>query len=358
MYKFANKLFDTLIRRLNPNWGGKIAFLLVSFGISIGSQALKPWFELLLKATVATGIVTEEQSIVEKILFIGVGLFFIVGGVLMFIAISKAKKPALDIIHQSIEKSLTKETRKHNWLHYSMEEINQVTAMDTNSVEKRNLETALEELKEGKISIERFVNNNNVQTITYYPLAHIPFIFLLGYQLSHKLAQVHFKEWSNDHWEEIVNYKFLFPQLHLLPISSEPDATFDGDIAIKLSVTTEVLDAHLSRIPLHSPLIYHLKLDEPQRLVIKSKTQIDDYTKVFVKLLDDIRTKYPNRKGVHIFCSAQPSLCFNLGANISSRMNSNVWVYNYVDSSPLKYPWALKMFKQSSDTNDSIRILA
>ena len=183
------------------------------------------------------------------------------------------------------------------------------------------------------------------QPASYYEgLAHIPFVFLLGYQVSDKL-NFSFSEW-NEHakkWIPLPEIADNFPSLVLEKNiqESEKEAT---DVTICISLTSSIQEWQLEGLIAQDCNIYHLKLKECKRHAIVCLKQLEEYKHQFRKLLDEINNTYPRLRTVHIFISAQTSLVFNIGSALT-RNDKETWIYNYeVNSKPL-YPWGIKAHK-------------
>lgn len=190
----------------------------------------------------------------------------------------------------------------------------------------------------------------------YEGLAHIPFVFLLGQQISDKRNFI-FSEWDENNLKwGILPENHDYPKLELINdlVSDNFEAT---DVNILISLTEEIKRSHLNGIPAFNNDIYHLKLQNCKRHAIESSIQLSEYKHQFRTLLDDLNRQYSNLQRVNVFISAQTSLVFNVGSAIT-RNDKDVFVYNFESKNTIKYPWALKVHKKTdlSKLNSYIEI--
>lgn len=179
----------------------------------------------------------------------------------------------------------------------------------------------------------------------YEGLAHIPFVFLLGYQISDKRNFI-FSEWDEHKlkWDELPD-SADYSNLHLVRdlITDRYDAT---DVNIFISLTAEIKRSQLKGSTAEHNDIYHLKLEKCDRHAIKCFAQLSKYKKQFRSLLDKLYELYPNLIRVNVFISAQTSLVFNIGSSLT-RNDKVVFIYNFESKNPVNYPWALRVHKET-----------
>jgi hypothetical protein len=218
---------------------------------------------------------------------------------------------------------------------------------------KKSLSNQEEALKDYYYVAERWD-----QPISLYEgLAHIPYVFLLGFQISDK-RDMEYLEW-NEHvkkWEKLPQSVPEHPPLFLDKNlkESEEDAK---EVAICISLTEEILQSQLSGLDASNVNLYHLHLETCGRHAIVSQQQLSEYKEQFRRLIDSIYKSSPNLNKIHLFISAQTSLVFNLGSSIT-RNDVEIWIYNFDRNNNIKYPWSLKAHKYSNnnDVDKYIRI--
>lgn len=194
-------------------------------------------------------------------------------------------------------------------------------------------------------TLSRLDGGSDVE-FSYLGLAHVPLVFLIGYQMADK-SDVNFFEWNQNKssWNQIESKKVEFPPLHIQKNENVQKTEETEDIVLKIGVTYPIPDSDLEGLNMEGFNSYYMCLDPPHRNAIISTEQLHAYQKKFRDLLDEINKRYPNRKRIHLFYSGQPSLAYRLGSAISPRMDVEIWVYNHVFSSYPKYKWALNLKK-------------
>jgi hypothetical protein len=196
------------------------------------------------------------------------------------------------------------------------------------------------------------------QPISFYEgLAHIPYVFLLGFQISDK-RDMEYLEW-NEHikkWEKLPQTVSEHPALFLYKNLKEPESEAK-EVAICVSLTEEILQSQLGGINAANANLYHLRLKTCGRHAIVSQQQLAEYKEQFRRLIDSLYKSSPNLNKIHLFISAQTSMVFNLGSSIT-RNDVEIWIYNFDRNNNIKYPWSLKAhkFATNDDVENYIRI--
>ncbi|MCZ2259421.1 SAVED domain-containing protein [Sporosarcina sp. G11-34] len=196
-------------------------------------------------------------------------------------------------------------------------------------------------------------------TLHYEGLAHIPFVFLLGYQLSDK-RKLLFLEWDENKkkWGKLPqSIEGNYPPLEMYEKVNESKQEAK-DVTILVSLTTEIHHFQLEGMDAYNYNHYHLKLSNCKRHAIVCLDQLNEYKEQFRNLIDNIKPDYPRLKRVHVFISAQTSLVFNLGSSLN-RNDAEFWVYNFEINSTIQYPWGLRAHKNISKDklNEQINII-
>ncbi|MFD1348607.1 SAVED domain-containing protein [Oceanobacillus caeni] len=332
----------------------RVTMLLLSTGLIIISSGLtQNWWVKPLVSVINSSfnlkIEIPEDSIQYGYLIITV----IVGGCLIASAFwfyfktrDKVKKQSmLQIRHSSIESvsysNIGKDLSDYNIETY---EINQTEELKV--IDKHNLQHALRE--QGKI-VQRILNrlegSDDIE-LAYLGLAHIPLVLLIGYQIADKSNGLFF-EWNQDKlvWENIEDGKGIYPALLIEKNELTQSLGESKEVIIKIGITYPIEDTDLRGLGLESLNSYYLYIDPPHRNAIISKEQLHVYKEKFRRLLDEINQKFPQLNRIHLFYSGQTSLAYRLGSAISSRMDAEIKVYNYVKKSFPKYNWAITLRK-------------
>ncbi|PAD39543.1 SAVED domain-containing protein [Terribacillus sp. 7520-G] len=257
----------------------------------------------------------------------------------------------VQICHSSIE-GVNYSSVRADFDDYDITPININLYRDLSEVSEMNLKMAWIKQEQAMKDLLVHINDPATKEIVYMAMAHIPYQFLLGYQISDK-TNVKFLEWNRTekYWVPLTQKNISFPSLNLYRYDLKQSIDKVEEIVIKVGITFEIFDEQLEGHGLEGLNSYYFKLDSPRTDVMTSVKQINTYKNQFRELLTEIHHKYQKLKKVHVFLSAQPSIAFSFGSSISARMDSSkeFWIYNYHGSSTIKYPWALKIAKHEKD---------
>lgn len=296
---------------------------------------------------------TDFENSVEEVNYLLLSITTTIGLTLIILGIwfyfktrEKIKKlNMIQIRHSSIE-SIGFSKINNDMSDYNVEvyTINQVE--EFKNLNKSNLYHALrEQEKQVQKVLSRIGDSSDVE-VSYFGLAHIPMVMLLGYQMADK-ASVSFYEWDQNKliWEGIQENTKRFP-----PLLEKEDTTIQAveetrEVVIKIGLTYPIPNSDLAGLNLEGLNWFYLHLEPTHRNAIISKEQLNTYKQQFRQLLDKINQMYPHLKRIHLFYSGQPSLAYRLGSAITERMDKEIFVYNYVSSSYPKYNWKINLKK-------------
>lgn|GEM_PF-4175409 len=348
------------------NWHDKkITMLLIGSGSSIIlGVLLSPWWvEPLIQAInekFGFHISLPENNVDYILIFTAtaVGLLLIRWGIQYRIRIKHKNKRMVQIRHSSVEgasyTSLFDDLDDYDVIPITIDQFQEMKELN-----EFNIKAAW--MKQDHIVpiLQVHMNDPSLDEISYFGMAHIPFQFLLGYQVADKI-DIRFFEWIRDekHWRSLSTENNVgFPPLNLTVNQQNQPLEEAKEIVIKIGITFEIFDEQLQGHNLEGLNSYYLKLGQPHIEAVKSKKQLNAYKATFRSLLTDIHHKYPKLNKVHLFISAQPSVVFTFGSCISDRMDSTkqFWIYNFIGSSMIKYPWALKIAKNLKDGEVKIK---
>lgn len=178
--------------------------------------------------------------------------------------------------------------------------------------------------------------------IAYYGIAHVPFVFLAGVDLSTKARLNLFElDRGTGNWR-YVDADFGGRDLGVSVAEGDggPDAI---DIAVRISISFTVNEALVAAClgrPFHDR---HLSVPAPGRDIVTSMDQVEEVATQFNRLLDDIKERFPLTHRVHVFYAGPVSLAFSLGRRISRTNHHRIFVHNYEARSTPEYRWAVEM---------------
>ncbi|OMD37538.1 SAVED domain-containing protein [Paenibacillus odorifer] len=173
----------------------------------------------------------------------------------------------------------------------------------------------------------------------YTGIAHIPFITITGTFLKRTSIHKYF-EFDKKETEEFYTLKKgrKYPPLKNNTPYSQIDINAT-DIILTVSTTTPILDEHL--IQFGNMNIIRLSVDLPKDNTIIYWNQLLDYKNKVIEVLNEIGLKFSRVKRIHLLCSTQSCLPFEIGKNVEDYRNIKVISYHFDVQEDKKYPWGI-----------------
>lgn len=190
--------------------------------------------------------------------------------------------------------------------------------------------------------LNNFVDDYPSSRIGYFGLAHIPLLFQAGYQVNRRKVEVFATNRLTGDWIPLKKTG-RGPALRLTEEAREKSPLEAGDVVIRVSVSYPVREEQIRGIVDHALVSFHLSLDKPLPDIVKSEEQLDRYARKFYELLVDIHTRFPNRRKIHLFLSAPPTVVFRFGQMVSKTIDPEILVYNYSNKDHPAYGWAINI---------------
>lgn len=347
--------FFTKVTKIFKGWHEKkITLLLITSGIGVLSTGfVQDWWKSVLISFINEVFGTQIIYTKEPTNYVYLVIATIAGGGLIALGLwfyfktkEKVKKQTmLQIRHSSIE-SVDYSKGDIDLSDYNIEPYPILQSEELKVINEPNLRHALREQEKITTKILQRLDGNADIEVSYWGLAHIPLLFLLGFQVADK-SNNSFFEWNQNQlrWEKVKGKQLVYPPLMVEKNDSKQNVEEAKEVVVKVGVTYPVNDADLSGLHLDSFNSYYLHLEPPHRNAIVCMEQLNEYQKKFRQVLDEINQTYPQLERIHLFYSGQPSLAYRLGSTISPRMDREIWVYNYVGLSQPKYNWAINLKK-------------
>ncbi|MTI67824.1 MAG: hypothetical protein FH753_14660 [Firmicutes bacterium] len=196
MIKDVKPIFDFLLPFVRKPLINKVIFSFIASGIAfIGASILPEWYLPIIVAFFNDKLNISIDNSIYAIDVIGLTVGIIltcIGLILLAIKIWDEKnernfkrektKNILKIKHSSIENVVDFNSMDSYLTNYNVSELELNQA---NDMIHKNIESALIKQLELTRDIKPFINNSNFEAV-YMGLAHIPLVFLLGYQVSDK----------------------------------------------------------------------------------------------------------------------------------------------------------------------------
>jgi len=219
--------------------------------------------------------------------------------------------------------------------------------------DQEGIRTALESQEQVAQLYDEFKKNNPGGSVCYFGLSHIPLALDLGYRLTNKrpVRLFEFDRYgtAKSPWIELTPGDCRTD----LITSGLPEAvcTDIGDVTVKISISAVIHESQISAISRDCLASVHIGLTEPRRDSVTSMTEIALIGRRFRECLDDIYTKLPNMKNLHLFFAGPCSLAMYLGQLLMSSTDSRIICYNFDNSSKISYNWGLRI-SADMDPND------
>ncbi len=176
--------------------------------------------------------------------------------------------------------------------------------------------------------------------LAYYGIAHIPLVFLLGYQLNtRKPINIFEHNRKTNRWDLLLtnaNYSDLIVQS-----TANNAGVRYTDVIIKFGVSYPIIDDDLSLVTPLSKSTIELALPDPRLDAITNMDQLEKYALMFRAVLDEIHNLNTQIERIHVFYAGPVSLAFRCGQLISPTIHPKVLVYNYFSQDKPKYKWGI-----------------
>lgn len=257
--------------------------------------------------------------------------------------VDAGRKELLAIRHQSLNPIMPNAILEELSANLREKRFDEISLDSTSLYQNGRLTSPLVALKEQSEKTQDIINlyrNNPNLELAYYGIAHIPLVFLLGFQLNSRKS-IHLFEHNrkDDSWGLPDDLK-KFPKLdikkeHLSAGTSTPD------VVIKFGISYKVLDVDVDSVVSSPMLKIDLSLASPTRDIVRNIEQLEEYAKTFRNVLDEIHNLYTHVNCVHVFYAGPVSLALRCGQQISPTIHPKVLVYNYTNHDSPKYKWGV-----------------
>ncbi len=328
----------------------KIVLLLLGTGstLVLGGIAKEWWLPILIPLInnqFNQDIPLPDDSI-DYVVF-AIGLVLIGLGIWFYFKTKEKRKlqTMLQIRHSSIEAGDYSKVDV-DLSNYNIEPFSIIQTEELKNINEQNLQHALREQDKIVQKILQHLDGHTDIEVSYWGLAHIPLLVLLGYQIADKSNSSYF-EWNQNFlkWEKVKEKSEVCPPLMLEEDISKQTVDETKEVIVRIGVTYPIHETDLNGLDLDKFNSFYLHLKPPHRNAIKCMEQLNEYQKQFRQLLDKINQTYPHLEKIHLFYSGQPSLAYRLGSTISPRMDKEIWVYNHLGIASPKYNWAINLQK-------------
>jgi len=203
-----------------------------------------------------------------------------------------------------------------------------------------NPQFAINEQQEKMNEIKQLYKTNPNLELVYYGIAHIPLVFLLGYQLNVRKPINIFEHNRRSNKWDLLQIATAFPDLLVQGIP-ENASEIGTDVIIKFGISYPIIDSDLNQIDMKSRSIMELTVPSPTPDAVRNVDQLEKYALAFRAMLDEIHNFSTPINRVHVFYAGPVSLAFRCGQLISPTIHPKILVYNYFSQDNPKYKWGI-----------------
>ncbi len=185
---------------------------------------------------------------------------------------------------------------------------------------KQKIQQQAEEL-ERQVRIN-FGSIKNEEAIALYALAPQPLLFKLGSLLSDQLNihvfQCHrdSEKWTWPDDDSMVNF-----------IAQKTKCSSDDVIALVIDLSAPIVDERITKALGDECSIYHLSIDEPNRLFVRNPSIQDAFVKAFRAIMETIKNENPECRLIHVFPAMPQSLAIRAGMDYMPKADLLMLIY-------------------------------
>lgn len=204
------------------------------------------------------------------------------------------------------------------------------------NVKKLNNSSSSRIIKEFISDVDKFINNNINKNKSYYGVAPIPFVAVVGTKFRKEKILNHYEYDSSNNKVNKLNLKpsILHPKMKIDRISNDNENT-----VICISTTSKINDGDLKQFLKYN--ISHFYLKKCKDNIIKSEEQLKKYSDLIVNEIYDV-SRHKTGK-IYLIGACQSSLIFEIFRKINFNRTLEIIVCNYKKTSTPRYNWGLSL---------------
>jgi nucleoside phosphorylase len=263
--------------------------------------------------------------------------------------LSNEKKTLIAIHHTSLDRRSSLENSIQNSIPQLRDCLIQELAIDQIAFYKNgSLVTPFDAFslqKDFHKQLDGLVKSYPNAHVSYFGLAHIPFIFHLGYETNAREVQVFSSHRQTRRWEMLSDDASLWPEIEIENLPEKRNSDIE-DVVLGLSISYPVLLEQIADVmDISSIPVIQIGVDKPTPDLVSQEKQLDNYAQSFHQVLAEIRRLFPTVKSIHVFYSGPPTLAFRCGQQINKTVDPNIIIYNFSNKDTPNYGWALNLQK-------------
>ena len=165
------------------------------------------------------------------------------------------------------------------------------------------------------------------EVIALFGLAPQPLLFKLGTllcdQLNMHVFQCHREgeKWSWPEDNSTIEY--------IIKKSSDKS---NNTVAVVIDLSSQIVDQRVTSVLGESCTIFHLTIENPNRMFVKNKRIQDDFVHSFRQLMEQVKNEYPMAGKIHLFPAMPSSLAIRAGMDIMPKVDLPIVIYDMLSS--------------------------
>ncbi|HIP43725.1 MAG TPA: SAVED domain-containing protein [Sulfurospirillum arcachonense] len=213
------------------------------------------------------------------------------------------------------------------------------TVNDLNRINSYNKGEVIEDYKFNKTLLEKRIKNKESVKVYIAALGSFPYLFLLGALAKNAYSNVKFIDFNRykdgGKWYTLPLFKTTNDKITHKLLYNQDNTTIndeinrlnknDADIGIALGYTFPI-KKEVVPSTLKNSTLYLTASEEPRHDILSSEESQESLLKDISYYLNSLSK--PNRN-IHLFVSAQASMCMNIGKHYMDNAHGAILLYNY-----------------------------
>ena len=227
-------------------------------------------------------------------------------------------------IRQGVLKSSNRYPRYLGGENHIEIDLRTITENDLHQYWNRGIETIKDVIDR---RITPAIQKGEIQHLSLFAFARIPFLIYLGYAIGDKLTFETFQKHrtGGESWVWPANQtaqRFVFRR--------EVNGSDKSRIAVMISLSGNVQIAQISSSISAAYTVYSLAPDgsKPSRSILSCKDSVDQFRLTYANLLREIEAAYPLAKEIHLFPAVPISAAIILGRDLLRNVSPSLIIYD------------------------------
>jgi len=333
LYNFVLKLFDIMIGDTKAKIGS--ALLLVGSALQIS---------FVMESDKYTLIIGDGTDIFSK-------LFMLIGASLLIHRYFTIKDDSITLFYGATLKNMDNKSPKNA---LPRREKYKTIVKNLHRINSYNKDAVIEDYKFNKTLLGERVENKESVKVYIAALGSFPYLFLLGALARNAYSNVKFLDFNRykdgGKWYILPLFKTTDNQLTHKLLYSQDNTTIDDeinrlnnndtDVGIALGYTFPI-KKEVIPIPLQNNTLYLTSSEETRHDILSNEEAQEVLLKDISYYLNSLSK---SNRDIHLFVSAQSSICMNMGKHYMDNAHGSIILYNY-NNETKTHDWSIKFNK-------------